>query len=59
MFLNLKLNKKVNMEQIFIIQRGVKFKLSFDFCTFKIKILRYSFNLGKINSEKRFRYNED
>jgi len=47
------------MEQIFIIQRGVKFKLSFDFCTFKIKILNQSFTLNEINSEKRFRYNED
>lgn len=47
------------MEQIFIIQGGVKSKLSCDFCTFKIKILRRSFNLNEINSEKRFRYNED
>lgn len=47
------------MEQIFIIQRGVKFKLSCDFCTFKIKILTESFNLKRINSGKRFRYNED
>jgi hypothetical protein len=46
------------MEQIFIIQRGVKFKLSFDFCTFNLRC-SYTLILKEINSEKRFRYNED